>query len=367
MAFESYRGLAFLGDTRDVLNLAWTADEWQLLPPRVHRIIERRLQAELSSGLATVREYAVQDPHGTAALGPAVAGFFHDRSLGDFVTCGAGISSLLPMVVQIGRGRPVYLADSRYPDLFHWASSAGIPVIVAEDRGKDVDRIVADVRRSGAGCVFVERPAVIGGALDDLGSVAALCTFLQDVAQVVIDESNANYCPPSYSAVPLTRTVDNLVVLRGLTKGYGLGGVRVGFCVSSSRLAATVRALVPPLLASPLSLAVAAAVLQAGDATTRLRAAIQANKPVMARALQDRSPVAWTDPSPWVPFFIATDVERATRFLARASIIGKTQELGGTSAAPPRSYVRISVPVEDRRFARLLANLEAARGGTTQA
>jgi hypothetical protein len=80
----------------------------------------------------------------------------------------------------------------------------------------------------------------------------------------VVDESNANYRPPVFSAVNLVNDATNLIVFRGLSKAYGLGGLRLAYCVAPAALTQRIRSVMPPLLASSLSLRIGRAVLKLG-------------------------------------------------------------------------------------------------------
>lgn len=62
---------------------------------------------------------------------------------------------------------------------------------------------------------------------------------------LIVDETFADYCQER-SVLPLTTSLSRVVVLRSLTKFYGLPGLRVGYAVAVSSVAEQVRRLVPP-------------------------------------------------------------------------------------------------------------------------
>ena len=49
---------------------------------------------------------------------------------------------------------------------------------------------------------------------------------------LVIDEAYVDFA--EYSALPLVRELDNVIILRTLSKGYSLAGLRMGFGISQS-------------------------------------------------------------------------------------------------------------------------------------
>jgi aspartate/methionine/tyrosine aminotransferase len=126
---------------------------------------------------------------------------------------------------------------------------------------------------------------------------------------LIVDESYACYLPPGDSAAPLTDTVPGLVVLRGVSKGFCCGGLRVGFAVASPGLAARVRAVLPPLAGAALTLDVALELLRHPDPLGPLRARIAEVKPAVEAAAR-RAGLVVVPADPCVPW-IALRVEPA--------------------------------------------------------
>lgn len=68
---------------------------------------------------------------------------------------------------------------------------------------------------------------------------------------VVIDEAYIEFSDAS-SMVDLTAKVNNLIVLRTMSKAFGLAGLRLGFAISNSRLATELDKVLPPYSMSNL-------------------------------------------------------------------------------------------------------------------
>jgi threonine-phosphate decarboxylase len=64
-------------------------------------------------------------------------------------------------------------------------------------------------------------------------------------AWVVVDESFAEYCG-AQTCVPWLSSYTRLVVLRSFTKFYGLPGLRIGYSLSSRRIASALKRIQPP-------------------------------------------------------------------------------------------------------------------------
>ena len=150
--------------------------------------------------------------------------------------------------------------------------------------------------------------------------------------------------------------LQNLVVLRGFTKAYSLGGMRVGFAVASPGVAAQVRAVLAPLQVGELSLRVAMRLLAAGDPCARLRQRIRAVRPVAVEALTAaglRVRAGHAD----VPAVVVDDAAgQASRALGR---------LGIRCLRPPTAdagIVQLRVPIGD---VRVRAAAPAPRAMTT--
>ena len=278
----------------------------------------------MHAGGRGVGRYLVEDPYGEEALSPAVRAFFGLPDWAGALTCGAGVISLLHGLAGLSAGGTACVIGDSYPDFPHWVQTWGGTCLGRSasglaDRGEDP---LGDVR---AGLIFLERPSLFGTALDDLVTIRWLCERAADRdAVVVVDESNANYRPPAYSAVPLTGEVPNLVVARGFSKAYGMGGLRLGYCASSPELRSRLRCLIPPLLASSLSLRIGAAILRAGDVAEPLRARIATAKRLLVRFL---ATAGFTDVLPAgddLPYvFLAGAIGPIHARLLQRGVIGK--------------------------------------------
>lgn len=97
-----------------------------------------------------------------------------------------------------------------------------------------------------------------------LWSVAELTELAGLVPYLIVDEAYIDFTPTS-SMVPHLDAFTNVIVLRTLSKAFGLANVRLGFMVTSTELAAYFRQFVPPFNISGVSAKIANMFLQ--DAT----------------------------------------------------------------------------------------------------
>lgn len=346
LAIASYADLPALGDAPGLLNLAWTLDERACLSADLPALVASELESEARDGLPYVQRYLVDDPHGEAIVQPALAAFFERPDWRPAVVSGAGVISLLHALARFAGGGAVHFASDCYPDFPLWVERAGGELAPTAEA---------------AGLVFLERPSLIGDGFASLSQVGDLCAAAAARgAAVLIDESNANYHPPSYSAVNLLPGVDNLIVLRGMSKGYGLGGLRLGLCVASDALGERVRAAVPPLLASSLSLRTGTRVLALGDVGAPLRSQIRNRKQELLRLLDDTAAPSAQWPSEGLPYVLFDDPQAGAAYFEPRGILGKPHTVWSRSEGHPRQVYRLSVPLTDPRMELLRAKLRAA-------
>lgn len=341
LAVSSYRELD-LADGEGRLNLAWTVDERDFLGADLDAVISEEVEAEAREGLPFVDSYFVQDPYGAELLGPVVASLLGVE--GCSVTCGAGVISLLHSLSRLARGGVVCVLGQTYPDFPFWVERAG-------------GRCVAGPATGGS-LVFLERPSLAGDRFADLSEVAEL---LATGALVVIDESNANYYAPAFSAARLVAEHENLVVLRGLSKAYGLGGLRLAYCVSSRALEPAIRDAVPPLLASSLSLRIGRRVLELGDVAAPLRERIAAHKGETAELVRAAGFHGVVASSEHLPYVLLSRPEAGARERLDALGIGGKLHPLWPEPSDGRPY-RLSAPLRDDRIRLLREKLgQAAR------
>ena len=335
-AFRSYETLDPSAAEGDGLNLAWTRDERECLSVDLAAIIADELRAELADARPYLDRYLVRDPYGEDTLGPAIAAAFELPLERNHITCGAGVVSLLHGLARLSP--TVRIVGDTYPDLPHYVSQSG-------------GTLALD-----APVWFLERPSLVGDVFAPLADLRALCAdAARHGAIVIVDESNANYYPPAWSAVGLALAHPNLVVVRGFSKAYGLGALRLGFCVAAPALTERIRAVIPPLLASSLSLRLGARVLGLGDITASLRTRIAQHKREASSLFERAGVTALVPASEHLPYVLSRDEQQGT--LEARGIVGKRHPMWSAERAALCHLYRLSIPLSHARMARLRERL----------
>jgi histidinol-phosphate/aromatic aminotransferase/cobyric acid decarboxylase-like protein len=188
-----------------------------------------------------------------------------------------------------------------------------------------------------------------------LGVVAQVARTAADIgAVVIIDEAAATYLGPDASTARLVPATENLVVLRGFTKAYSLGGMRAAFAVASSAIASLVRDAIAPLQVSEASLKIALALLSARDAFRQLVERIRVVKPEVIAALRAAN-FATVDGHCDLPWIALRDSGGESS--RRLEALGIRPLLPTTARAFPDIFleqptIRVSLPLSETRMQR---------------
>ncbi|HEU0299819.1 MAG TPA: aminotransferase class I/II-fold pyridoxal phosphate-dependent enzyme, partial [Longimicrobium sp.] len=332
------------------LDLRYASDEAELLDPSPHGTWEALVSELGHGGAGVVSAYPVDDPYGGVRGAEGVGRFFGIPLQPEQLTFAAGVTSLLHDLAGLADGGPVAAPALVHPDLEAWAAARGSEIRLLSGDAS-LDALLRHVEQVRPALVHLDRPDFAGRFLQ-LDEVEALARAAARVgAAVVIDESPAPYLGPAGSAATRVNAVRNLVVLRGFTKAYSLGGMRAAFAVASPGIARRLRELVPPMQVGELALAAALRLLAAGDVFGRLRARVAQVKPVAVGLLREAGiEVLENDPRlPWVA--LADPGGAASALLEARGIRALRPSPAPALPAPRLEVLRLTVALSDARMA----------------
>lgn len=218
-----------------------------------------------------------------------------------------------------------------------YAEQLGVPVAaVPLDAAFDVD--VAPTLAAPGSLVALTSPNnPTGRAVPE----AVVLRFLEQGRPVLLDETYGAYCGQDFA--PLLEQYPNLILLRTLSKAYGVPGLRCGFILASPERAGQLNGLRSPFNVNAAAAALGARLLEEDRGFPgRVREAVEARRDLQAKL--ERAGYA-TVPSD-AHFFLAALGPGAAEGLRAVNILVKD-----LSATMP-GMVRISVPsrVEARLF-----------------
>ena len=159
----------------------------------------------------------------------------------DSITLGNGSNDILELVARayVCRAEDEVVFSQYafvvYP-LVTQALGATAVVTPANDFGHDLDAMLVSITDN-TKLVFVANPNNPTGTLlsDD-----AVYTFLSKVPSsviVVLDQAYVEYLEATDSSITWLSEFDNLIITRTFSKAYGLAGLRVGYSISSPKIA----------------------------------------------------------------------------------------------------------------------------------
>ncbi|HZE93977.1 MAG TPA: histidinol-phosphate transaminase [Gemmatimonadales bacterium] len=253
-----------------------------------------------------------------------------------------------------GPDRPVLLPEPTFDMLERFAALASAPLVRVPwiTDAFPIDEVLARLDKRMGVVVIVSPNNPTGGVAsrDEVRRIAAAAAE----SIVLIDQAYVEYADVDIG--PAVLDLANVVLVRTMSKAWGLAGCRVGYAVGSPRVIAVLRAAGGPYPVAGPSLALALSQLRRGDASlcahvsqvrterARLRELLCA-RDVDARASQAN--------------FVFADFGQRAAFVrdglsARGILVRDFPGRGGLETS-----LRITLPADPADFARLITALEA--------
>ncbi|MGP8437997.1 histidinol-phosphate transaminase [Paraburkholderia fungorum] len=178
---------------------------------------------------------------------------------------GNGSSEVLTLLARtfLSRGR-IALCSTYSFSLFSIVTSitgAEVRRVPSLDYGHDIAALVAEA--NGAQVIFIDNPCNPTGRYLDRSAWVELLRQVPVSTLVVIDEAYAEYVTQAdfESCIGLVDEYPNLVVVRTLSKAYGLAGLRLGYGVAGEGLIALLERARSPFNVNTLTSELARAAL----------------------------------------------------------------------------------------------------------
>ena len=229
------------------------------------------------------------------------------------------------------------------------ADVIAIPLVRERDFAVDFDAIVKAATPN-VKLVFLCSPNNPSGGLVDLDVIRNLCQKLEGRSIIVVDEAYIEFSETN-SASQLLGNFDNLVVLRTLSKAFGLAGARIGVTLGNAELIKQLQRVCPPyalpsFTTSLLQNAFSKASLATVESQIQI---IRSQRKQLINALQTMTWIEniWPSEANFILVEVK-DTDRLTRCLSERRIYVKRID----DSALPKNAIRISVgkPEEVRRL-----------------
>jgi histidinol-phosphate aminotransferase len=288
-----------------------------------------------------------------AALTEAIAQYVDVPT--DRITVGAGADEVLDMIAKsyVGDGTPVVLSRPTYPMFRILSEMAGgsIDEVLAIDLRLDRATFVA--RAGSARVTWLSNPNNPTGELLPLDFIADLAEATSGV--LIVDE--AYFEMSGVTAAPLTEAMPNVVVVRTLSKAFGLAGMRVGYALAGPAISEVLKRVRPPGSISGVSAALGTQVLTDLAGMRDRVARVQAERTRLQRELRA---LGFEVRDSSANFLLVRTGRQAAPALLQKGLVVRTFPAN----SPVGEYIRITVrkPEENARLVAAIRSVRATTG-----
>lgn len=156
----------------------------------------------------------------------------------DNVVCGSGETEVISMVIRAFArpDEPVLMHDPCFP-LYRIYSNCEGRHSVFSPMGTDfdpaIDQYIATMKKVAPRIAFITNPHNPSGRMVTQDEVIRVCDAASADTLVVLDEAYVHYTENEFG-MQLLPKYRNLIVLRTLSKAFGLAGLRVGFGIAAN-------------------------------------------------------------------------------------------------------------------------------------
>lgn len=156
----------------------------------------------------------------------------------DNVVCGSGETEVISMLIRAFArpDEPVLMHDPCFP-LYRIYSNCEGRRPVFSPTGKDfdpmIDRYIETMQQTHPRIAFITNPHNPSGRMVTEEEVIRVCEAASADTLVALDEAYVHYTENAFG-MGLLAKYPNLIVLRTLSKAYGLAGLRVGFGIAAN-------------------------------------------------------------------------------------------------------------------------------------
>ncbi|WP_419418819.1 histidinol-phosphate transaminase [Legionella sp. D16C41] len=175
-----------------------------------------------------------------------------------------GIDFLMRLFLRPGQDSilqcpPTFPMYTFYAELQH-ASVINCPLNIKDNFSLSLDELFG-AWQPNCKIIMLCQPNNPTGNLLPLETIATICKQFSDKAMVVVDEAYIEFAASS-SATTLINDYENLIVLRTLSKAFGLAGLRLGSVIANKVVIQALQKITAPYLLSSPVIALAQQALQ---------------------------------------------------------------------------------------------------------
>ncbi len=170
-----------------------------------------------------------------------VAAQYHAVSIDNILPTNGG-DELIRLVITTfaDPGQTIAIAEPSYSLYPVLAAIQNCPVaqIHLQDDWSMGPEFAQQLNATGAALAFIVNPHAPSGHLTSVAQLREIARSFKGV--LVIDEAYVDFIDPEqqYNSIPLVRELDNVLILRTMSKGYSLAGLRFAYGIGAASLIA---------------------------------------------------------------------------------------------------------------------------------
>ncbi len=283
------------------------------------------------------------------------------------IVCGSGETEVISMMIRAFAkpDDPVLMHAPCFPLYSIYSNCEGrkpVYVPMGKDFDPQVDLYIDTMKRTKPKIAFMTNPHNPSGRLLSEADVRAICEAADPSTLLALDEAYVHYSSAKFG-LDLLRDYDNLVVLRTLSKAFGLAGLRVGFAISSNEsLIRPMRLIKPTWNMGQLQIAGGIAGINDDEHVNRAVATIQEMRPYVMKgvdAIEGFRAVPGAEANFFLTEILAPELDSTRVFnelLKRGVIVKDGSDIEGLGSR----YMRVDVNLKTHmdRFLSALSDIK---------
>ncbi len=294
------------------------------------------------------KDYSLKDPFQREKSLTVIKDFIDQNITKNNFFWGAGVLNLIYQLSNVFDTCNYAISTFCYPDFSEWLKFKALESVQIDYKNDEpIKKLINQLTRQKTDIIILENPDIFGNVISEenfntLNKFASLSNII-----IVVDESNINYYPISDSLVKKIHSTKNLIVLRGFSKAYYAGGLRVGLLFCSENLFPFLANMLPPLQASSLSIFLALEFIKKGDLMREARKKIAFYKKETSYLLTEKgfNVYGWNNDVPWL--IIENSFGLSFNRLVNYAIVGKY------ISTSHDSFIKLCVPLSTDELKRL--------------
>jgi threonine-phosphate decarboxylase len=238
------------------------------------------------------------------------------------VTIANGSVALIAAIVRAIVPRACVLVTPAFAEYPRALRASGcqvrlFPLAAARGFALDSDALLKTLKKYRPAVCVLTNPHNPSGALTTRSHMLRVLDGARRTKTLlVIDEAFIDYAPTETVVAEAVRS-EHLIVLRSVTKFYGMPALRVGYAVSSPRLAACIVAQLPPWPVTTLAASAAAEAIQDHEYARRTLVAVGDQRRWLSQALGTTGITAYPSATNFLLLRLPTTAPRSARLRAR--------------------------------------------------